>query len=150
MTPAHQHGEVTWCCCCINPSKPVRRCFQLQHTLLSLALMLLSELGHSGTLEAAEMVLLSVLLPPRQMRNCTLGNSAHLTCRRQWLDSAHGSVGAAAMLAENAAEEAAAAAAMGVRRVGAVEDLRCLDENLDRDSAAAVAAAGSPAQAPAR
>ena len=54
------------------------------------------------------------------------------------------------MLAENAAEEAAAAAAMGVRRVGAVEDLRCLDENLDRDNAAAVAAAGSPVQAPAR
>ena len=53
------------------------------------------------------------------------------------------------MLAENAAEEAAAAAAMGVRRVGAVEDLRCLDENLDRDSAAA-AAAGSSSQAPAR
>ena len=51
---------------------------------------------------------------------------------RQWLDSAHGSVGAAAMLAENAAEEAAAAAAMGVRRVGAVEDLRCLDEHLRR------------------
>jgi hypothetical protein len=35
------------------------------------------------------------------------------------------------MLAEAAAEEAAAAAALGVRRVGAVEDLRCLDENLD-------------------
>ena len=35
------------------------------------------------------------------------------------------------MLAEAAAEEAAAAAALGVRRVGAVEDLRCLEENLD-------------------
>ena len=35
------------------------------------------------------------------------------------------------MLAENAAEEAAAAAAMGVRRVGAIEDLQCLDEDLD-------------------
>ena len=93
---------------------------------------------------------LRVLPPPRQMQSRILCDPAHLTCRRQWLDSAHGSVGAAAMLAENAAEEAAAAAAMGVRRVGAVEDLRCLDENLDRDSAAAVAAAGSPAQAPAR
>ena len=35
------------------------------------------------------------------------------------------------MLAEAAAEEAAAAAALGVRRVGAVEDLRCLEEDLD-------------------
>lgn len=52
-------------------------------------------------------------------------------CRRQWLDMVHGDNGAAAMLAVNAAEEAAAAAALGVRRVGAVEDLRCLDENLD-------------------
>jgi hypothetical protein len=43
----------------------------------------------------------------------------------------HGANGGAAMLAVNAAEEAAAAAALGVRRVGAVEDLRCLDENLD-------------------
>lgn len=41
------------------------------------------------------------------------------------------------MLAEAAAEEAAAAAAMGVRRVGAVEDLRCLDEDLDREASAA-------------
>ena len=40
------------------------------------------------------------------------------------------------MLAENAAEEAAAAAALGVRRVGAVEDLRCLDEDLDKDASA--------------
>lgn len=38
------------------------------------------------------------------------------------------------MLAENAAEEAAAAAALRVRRVGAVEDLRCLDEDLDKDA----------------
>ena len=36
------------------------------------------------------------------------------------------------MLAAASAEEAAAAAALGVRRVGAVEDLRCLDEDLDR------------------
>ena len=35
------------------------------------------------------------------------------------------------MLAEAAAEEAAAAAALGVRRVGAIDDLRCLDEDLD-------------------
>jgi len=41
------------------------------------------------------------------------------------------------LLAEAAAEEAAAAAAMGVRRVGAVEDLRCLDEEIDRDASAA-------------
>ena len=38
------------------------------------------------------------------------------------------------MLAEAAAEEAAAAAALGVRRVGAVEDLRCLDEDLEFES----------------
>lgn len=57
--------------------------------------------------------------------------------RRQWLDSAHGSQDGAAQLAEAAAEEAAAAAAMGVRRVGAVEDLRCLDEEIDRDASAA-------------
>ena len=60
-----------------------------------------------------------------------------LLCRRQWLDSAHGSQDGAARLAEAAAEEAAAAAAMGVRRVGAVEDLRCLDEEIDRDASAA-------------
>ena len=35
------------------------------------------------------------------------------------------------MLAAASAEEAAAAAAFSVRRVGAVEDLRCLDEDLD-------------------
>lgn len=57
--------------------------------------------------------------------------------RRQWLDSAHGSQDGATRLAEAAAEEAAAAAAMGVRRVGAVEDLRCLDEEIDRDASAA-------------
>ena len=57
-------------------------------------------------------------------------------CRRQWLDNAHSSQDGAAMLAENAAEEAAAAAALGVRRVGAVEDLRCLDEDLDKDASA--------------
>ena len=35
------------------------------------------------------------------------------------------------MLAEAAAEEAAAAAALGVRRVGTMDDLRCLDEDLE-------------------
>lgn len=35
------------------------------------------------------------------------------------------------MLAENAAEEAAAAAALGVKRVGTVDDLQCLDEDLE-------------------
>lgn len=35
------------------------------------------------------------------------------------------------MLAENAAEEAAAAAALGVKRVGTVDDLQTLDENMD-------------------
>ncbi|DBB07366.1 hypothetical protein WJX82_002389 [Trebouxia sp. C0006] len=65
---------------------------------------------------------------------------------RQWLDSAHGSQDGAARLAEAAAEEAAAAAAMGVRRVGAVEDLRCLDEEIDRDASAA--ASSSAAQTP--
>ena len=34
------------------------------------------------------------------------------------------------MLAEAAAEEAAAAAALGVRRVGTMEDLTCIDEDL--------------------
>ena len=58
-------------------------------------------------------------------------------CRRQWLDPAHGSQDGAVFLAEAAAEEAAAAAAMGVRRVGAVEDLRCLDEDLEREASAA-------------
>ena len=38
------------------------------------------------------------------------------------------------MLAENAAEEAAAAAAMGVRRVGTVEDLQCLEDDLEASS----------------
>lgn len=47
------------------------------------------------------------------------------------MDAAHGAGDGAAMLAENAAEEAAAAAAMGVRRVGALEDLQCLDEDLN-------------------
>ena len=32
------------------------------------------------------------------------------------------------MLAEAAAEEAAAAAALSVRRVGTIDDLRCLDD----------------------
>lgn len=49
------------------------------------------------------------------------------------MDSVHGSEGAAVMLAEAAAEEAAAgAAALSVRRVGTMDDLRCLDEDLDR------------------
>ena len=40
------------------------------------------------------------------------------------------------MLAEAAAEEAAAAAALGVRRVGTMDDLRCLDEDLEDRCAA--------------
>ena len=48
------------------------------------------------------------------------------------MDSVHGSEGAAVMLAEAAAEEAAGAAALSVRRVGTMDDLRCLDEDLDR------------------
>jgi hypothetical protein len=38
------------------------------------------------------------------------------------------------VLAEAAAEEAAAAAALGVRRVGTIDDLRCLDEDLAPDA----------------
>ena len=41
------------------------------------------------------------------------------------------------MLAEAAAEEAAAAAALSVRRVGTVDDLRCLDEDLETTGTAA-------------
>lgn len=51
--------------------------------------------------------------------------------RRQWLDEQHGPGSGAAILAENAAEEAAAAAALGVKRVGTVDDLQCLDEDLE-------------------
>lgn len=40
------------------------------------------------------------------------------------------------MLAEAAAEEAAAAAALSVRRVGTIDDLRCLDEDLGTAGAA--------------
>jgi len=77
-------------------------------------------------------------------RNPTSRNLDHVKFlhRRQWLDSAHGSQDGAARLAEAAAEEAAAAAAMGVRRVGAVEDLRCLDEEIDRDASAAASRYG--------
>ena len=53
--------------------------------------------------------------------------------RRAWLDAQHGVAGAA-VLAEAAAEEAAAAAARGVRRVGTIDDLRCLDEDLAPDA----------------
>ncbi|KAK9868860.1 hypothetical protein WJX84_000767 [Apatococcus fuscideae] len=53
---------------------------------------------------------------------------------QQWLDADNRSTEGAAMLAENAAEEAAAAAAMGVRRVGTVEDLQCLEEDLEASS----------------
>ena len=52
-------------------------------------------------------------------------------CRRQWLDEQHGPGSGAAVLAENAAEEAAAAAALSVKRVGTVDDLQCLDEDLE-------------------
>ena len=51
--------------------------------------------------------------------------------RRQWLDEQHGPGSGAAMLAENAAEEAAAAAALSVKRVGTMDDLQCLDEELE-------------------
>jgi hypothetical protein len=44
------------------------------------------------------------------------------------------------MLAEAAAEEAAAA--LSVRRVGTIDDLRCLDEDLGASNPAAAAAAG--------
>lgn len=54
--------------------------------------------------------------------------------RQQWLDADTRSTEGAAMLAENAAEEAAAAAAMGVRRVGTVEDLQCLEDDLEVSS----------------
>ena len=53
--------------------------------------------------------------------------------RRQWLDSAHGSSSreGAEVLAQNATEEAVAAEKMNVRRVGALENLQCLDDNLE-------------------
>ena len=54
-----------------------------------------------------------------------------LMSRRQWLDEQHGPGSGAAVLAENAAEEAAAAAALSVKRVGTVDDLQCLDEDLE-------------------
>lgn len=47
---------------------------------------------------------------------------------RQWMDAYHGNANAAQLLAQAAAEEAAAA--LGVKRVGAIEDLRCLDEQI--------------------
>ena len=53
------------------------------------------------------------------------------------------------MLAEAAAEEAAAAAALSVRRVGTIDDLRCLDEDLGTSNPAA-AAGGAIAGAAAR
>ena len=52
------------------------------------------------------------------------------------------------MLAEAAAEEAAAAAALSVRRVGTIDDLRCLDEDLGTSNPAA--AGGAIAGAAAR
>ena len=54
-------------------------------------------------------------------------------CRRQWLDSAHGSASreGAEVLAQNAQEEASAAVEMTVRRVGALDNLQCLDDHLD-------------------
>ncbi|KAK9790585.1 hypothetical protein WJX73_006836 [Symbiochloris irregularis] len=63
-------------------------------------------------------------------------NGTELSCMdprsktwRQWLDSAQGagSREGAQMLAANAAEEATAAVEMSVKRVGAIDDLRCLD-----------------------
>ena len=58
---------------------------------------------------------------------------ALFVCRRQWLDSVHGSASreGAEMLAQNAQEEASAAVEMSVRRVGALDNLQCLDDNLD-------------------
>lgn len=58
-----------------------------------------------------------------------------LVNRRQWLDEQHGPGSGAAVLAENAAEEAAAAAAMSVKRVGTMDDLQCLDEELEAERA---------------
>ena len=52
------------------------------------------------------------------------------------------------MLAEAAAEEAAAA--LSVRRVGTIDDLRCLDEDLGASNPAAAAAGGAIAGAAAR
>lgn len=52
------------------------------------------------------------------------------------------------MLAEAAAEEAAVAAALSVRRVGTIDDLRCLDEDLGTSNPAA--AGGAIAGAAAR
>lgn len=61
--------------------------------------------------------------------------SAHTrsACRRQWLDSAQGASSreGAEVLAANAAEEATAAVEMSVKRVGAIDDLQCLDNDLD-------------------
>ena len=54
-------------------------------------------------------------------------------CRREWLDSAQGAGDGAAMLAENAAEEAAAAAALGVKRVDTMTDLHSMDDSMDGD-----------------
>ena len=63
--------------------------------------------------------------------NARLSAQACFLSRRQWLDEQHGPGSGAAVLAENAAEEAAAAAALSVKRVGTVDDLQCLDEDLE-------------------
>ena len=47
----------------------------------------------------------------------------------QWLDATHGNAAAAQLLAKAAMEEAAAA--LSVRRVSAVDDLKCIDEQID-------------------
>ena len=77
--------------------------------------------------------------PPRNRPSTPASKKTH-THRREWLETFRGSVGAAAMLAEAAAEEAAAA--LSVRRVGTIDDLRCLDEDLGTSNPAAAAAAG--------
>lgn len=47
----------------------------------------------------------------------------------QWMDAMHGNAAAAQMLAKAAMEEAEAA--LSVHRVGAMDDLRCVDEQID-------------------
>ncbi|GAX81721.1 hypothetical protein CEUSTIGMA_g9149.t1 [Chlamydomonas eustigma] len=48
----------------------------------------------------------------------------------QWMDATHGNAAAAAMLAKAAQEEAAAAQALSVRRVGAMDDMSGINEQI--------------------
>ena len=104
-----------------NPEDPSRRC---RHAVASVGPFVFIYGGLKGSL------LLDDLLIADDSNGTDLGLfDPRSPPWMQWMDATHGNVAAAQMLAKAAMEEAEAA--LSVRRVGAMDDLSSIDEQID-------------------